>query len=65
MHGMTASEVAEFKRIKAASRAARTADDVRAVIRMTAAWIKAARSTAARDRRRNMSRAIRGAHSQI
>lgn len=65
MHGMTKAEVAEFKRIQAASRAMRTHDDVVAVKAMAAAWVRSARSATARVRRRMACNAIRGVNAQF
>ena len=43
-HGMTDGEVAEFRRMKAASRAAQNEADVRSVRMMVAGWIKSAKT---------------------
>ena len=64
MHGMSAKEFAEFKALKVASRAAKTVADMKAVKAAVAAWVKSAKSEAAKTRRRNMARAVRGSHAE-
>ncbi len=63
MNGATEKEMAEFRRIKAAERAAVTQDDAKAVRQMAWDWIKSAKSVAAKQRRMRMSNAIKFAHS--
>lgn len=65
MNGATKEEMAEFKRMKDAERAAVTNDDAKAVKAMVAAWVKAAPNPTAHQRRRAMARCVRFAHSEF
>lgn len=64
-HGMTKAEVAEFKRIRTAGEAVRDRDDIMAVKRMAARWVRDARTATARQRRMNATRCIRGVYSHF